>query len=132
MYAFGDNSQGQIELNSIKFVYTKPYKIQKLNHICSNIQTIHAGSRISAIANDAIIDGSKPKITRKLYAWGNKDMIDCISQTSQTQGAKFILDHGTNGRGGSNNKVGAWTINHCEDDSQPVKLYVEYDNQVII
>jgi alpha-tubulin suppressor-like RCC1 family protein len=33
IYAFGDNSCGQIELNSLKFVYTKPYKLEKLNHL---------------------------------------------------------------------------------------------------
>jgi hypothetical protein len=82
IYAFGDNSSGQIEAskgNTQNLVVRRPKKISYANQFSLDKMGIHAGDKISAISIN-----EKGKIeTRKFYAWGGKNMIDTISMSAQ-------------------------------------------------
>lgn len=89
---------------------------------------IHAGDKISAISIN-----QRGKIeTRKFYAWGGKNMIDTISMSAQVQGNVMKDAKGTHVRGGANNRQGIWLVDQKTDGSQPLELYLNYQNQAIL
>jgi hypothetical protein len=71
VYAFGDNSAGQIEAQK-EYAMRKARRLEYLEQVDENkVTEIHAGEMMSAITTQF----NNFEGTKKYYAWGGKNII---------------------------------------------------------
>lgn len=71
--------------------------------------------------------------SRKFLAWGDKTIIDGLSQFSKVKGGPIAMPEvGVHGRGGSYLDEGLWLVDQYASGSQPLLLFANYENVAIL
>ena len=72
-------------------------------------------------------------MSRKFFAWGDKNIIDVVSQQAQIKGGNVSMpETGTYGRGGSYYEDGLWLVDEFKNGSQPYNLFSKYSNVALL
>lgn len=71
--------------------------------------------------------------SRKFMAWGDKTIIDGLSQFSKVKGGPIAMPEvGVHGRGGSYLDEGLWLVDQYSSGSCPLLLFAAYENVAIL
>ena len=135
-----------MENHSSVFTIPRATPIKQMDKFTTMVKHIHAGDHTSAITYDnvravfdtpseIVMDDTQKSIikSRKFLAWGDKCIIDGLSQFSRVDGEPIVMPElGVHGRGGSYFASGIWKIDEYKTGTQPLSMFCAYKNVAII